>query len=294
MVEFIRRFVIDTNYLADEGLETFLAASRHNYGLISQVTMIEVHKEYAATNARRLMRIACRYPGQIKILRDLVDLTDMDGTTQRLSRRMVDDDQTAKFSPYCETVIDAPLDAAIERQFVFFEKQSKDYVAEVAETAPRIFNLFRRAEGAFSAGDVRHLCRRESYPGALQEKLVHLAFAIREMLIRTERDRFPRDLQLAINTYLFRYSLVVAVFFARWVKTGRSDISNPDRLINQILDMKIIAMATFFDGLLTRETKMGEMYDEATFVSAGLGGYVRCGSTMALPVVPPDAGGPSS
>lgn len=250
--------------------------------------MIEVHKEYAVTNARRLMRIACRYPGQIRIMRDLVDLTDMDGTTQRLSRRMVDDDQTAKFGAYCETVIDAPLDAAIEKQFAFFENQSKEYVAEVAETAPRIFNLFRQAELAFSAGDVSHLCRRESYPVTLQEKLVHLAFAIREMLIRAEPDRFPRDLHLAINTYLFRYSLVVAIFFARWVKTGRSDISNPAKLVNQILDMKIIAMATFFDGLLTRETKMLEMYDEATLVSAGLGGYVRCGSAE-LPGAPTDA-----
>jgi len=273
----MHRLVIDTNYLADTGLETYLAASRHHYGLISQVTMIEVHKEFAETNARRLMRIACRYPGQIKVMRDLADLTDMEGSTQRLARRMVDEDQTARFGAYCETVIGAPMDGAITRQFAFFEEQSKGYIAEVAETAPRIFNLFRQAERAFDAGDVRHLRQRRSYPAGLQEKMVHLAFAIREVLIREERDRFPRETRLAINTYLFRYCLLVALFFARWVKTGRMDITNQDRLINQILDMKIAAVATFYDGLLSRETKMMEMFEEAVFVSAGLGGYVRCG-----------------
>lgn len=273
----MQRLVIDTNYLADEGLQNYLAASRHNYGLINQITMVEVHKEYAATNARRLMQIACRFPGQIIILRDLVDLTNMDGTTARLSRRMIDADQTAKFGAYCETIIHAPLDTAIERQFAFFEEQSRNYLAEVAQTAPRLFNLFRMAERAFDASDVRHLCKRQSYPANLQKKLVHLAFAIREVLISAQQDRFPKEAGLAINTYLFRYSLVVAMFFARWVKTGRNDISNPNRLLNQIFDMKITAMATFFDGLLTREPDMAEMYEEASFVSAALGGYTNCG-----------------
>lgn len=277
----MQRLVIDTNYLADEGLEAWLAASRHHYGLINQVTLIEVHKEYASTNARRLMRIACRHPGQIKILRDLTDLTYMDGSTKRLTRRMIDNDQTAKFGTYCTTVIEAPMDEAIASQFAFFEEQSKSYIAEVAETAPRIFNLFRLAERAFTSSDVRHLCQRRSYPPSLQEKMVQLAFAIREMLIREQRERLTRDMRDAVNTYIFRYSLVVALFFARWVKTGRMDITNEDRLINQILDMKIAAMATFYDGLLTREPRMGEIYEEAVFVAAGLGGYVRCGKSLA-------------
>jgi hypothetical protein len=277
----MQRLVIDTNYLADEGLDAYLGGARHHYGLISQVTMIEIHKEYAVSNARWLMRIACRYPRQIKILRDLTDLTFMDGGTQRLTRRMVDDDQTAKFGAYCATVIKAPMDDVIARQFAFFEEQSRSYVAEVAETAPRIFNLFRQAEREFTSGDVRHLCQRRSYPASLQEKLVQLAFAIREVLICEQRGRFPTEMTRAVNTYLFRYSLIVALFFARWVKTGRMDITNSDKLINQILDMKIAAMATFYDGLLTREPKMAEMYEEAVFVAAGVGGYVGCGKGLA-------------
>ncbi|PXA77579.1 hypothetical protein DMC25_23160 [Caulobacter sp. D4A] len=285
----MRRTVIDTNCLGHGDLENYLGEARDNKGLISQVTMIEIHKDAAIDITRKLMAIACRYPRQIEILQDESDLTCMSGGTRRLARRLIDPVQTAQFGAYCETVIQAPVDAEIQAQFQALQAQSQGYIADTSRRAANLFNLYRLAEQAFTESDLRHLRKRDSFPGDLQLKLVDFAFAVRAVLIRGGAEpasAFPTVTGEVINTVLFRYSLLVALYFARWVKTGKTDITNPSRLTNQLLDFKIAAVATFFDGLLTKEPALAELFGEAVVVAGAMGGYVRCGQSPILRAVP--------
>jgi hypothetical protein len=285
----MRRMVIDTNCLGHGDLETYLAGAKDHRGLISQVTMIEIHKDAAIDITRKLMAIACRYPRQIEILQDESDLTYMAGGTRRLARRLIDPVQTADFGAYCATVIKAPIDPQIEGQFRSLKAQSEDYVGDVASRAANLFNLYRLAEAGFTESDLRHLRKRDVFPSDLVAKLVDFAFSVRGVLIRGGSERetaFPSLTREVINTVLFRYSLMVVLFFARWVQTGKTDITNPDRLTNQLLDFKIAAVATFFDGLLTKDAALTELFDDAVLVVGAMGGYVRCGRSPILRAVP--------
>lgn len=72
----------------------------------------------------------------------------------------------------------------------------------------------------------------------------------------------------------------MALYFARWVKSNRVDMKNEQKIANQLMDMKIGAVASFFDGLLTNDAVLSEAYEEAVFVSDAVGGYVRCGNGL--------------
>lgn len=278
----MKRYVIDTNSLTTKDLVSYLAASKDHFAVISEATLIELHKIEAAAVARDVLRIPCLFPRQVILLRDEVDLVEMDGTTPRLVRRLIDESQTANFPAYCSTIIQPPLDEVTAAHFARMEAQSKAYMDEFTGRATNIFNLFRAAEGRFDAKDVSHLRKRRSYPIELQTKLIEMAFAVRCLLIRNDAEArtFPTETRKAINTYLFRYSLFVALYFARWIKANRTDMTNEQKIANQLMDMKIGAIATFFDGLLTSDAVLSDTYEEAVFVSGSLGGYIRCGKGL--------------
>ena len=49
----------------------------------------------------------------------------------------------------------------------------------------------------------------------------------------------------------------------RWISEGRVENVKPAKLRNDIVDMGYVAYATFFDGILTREKKVQEIYEES-------------------------------
>lgn len=219
----MQRLVIDTNFLQNKGFEEYLSAAPDNFGLISQVTLIEVHKRLAADTVRQAMQIACKYPKQIVILQDLTDLVYMPATKSPLYE-MVDHSQTETFDQYCETMIKAPMNEEIAARFKLHQAESKEFVDDMLPTAPNIFNLFCLAEKSLKASEIGELLKRTHFSGDLQRKVVELAFAIREMLIQRSEagpDKFPMKRMEIIDTYLFRYTLVIALFFTRWVKAIR-------------------------------------------------------------------------
>jgi hypothetical protein len=67
------------------------------------------------------------------------------------------------------------------------------------------------------------------------------------------------------DTFIFRFALAVHLLVLRWLSEGGIDTVSMDRLRNDVVDMSYVAYATFFDGILSRDRKLLEIYEEATF-----------------------------
>lgn len=184
----MKRYVIDTNTLSSKEISAYLDASKHNFGVITEATMIELHKRKAADVVRDVLRLPCLYPRQIILLRDEFSLIEMDGSTKRLVRNLIDEAQTKGFPNYCSTIIGAPFDDSIAAYFAKIEKQSSEYMERFTTQSVKIFNLFKAEEHQFDEDDVRNLRKRQSYPIGLQKKLIDMAFAVRALLIRNDQD----------------------------------------------------------------------------------------------------------
>ena len=66
---------------------------------------------------RRVQRVVCQYPAQIKILKDTQALSQMSGNPHGLLLRLIDCQQMRDFAPYCETVINAEMTPTLEAHF---------------------------------------------------------------------------------------------------------------------------------------------------------------------------------
>jgi hypothetical protein len=126
---------------------------------------------------------------------------------------------------------------------------------------------------------VRQLRRREVPRGtisAIIEGSLNLAVELYAGLPVIEK--LPPFHELP-NNFVFRYSLMGQLLALRWISDGGIENIKPKRLGNDLVDMSHAVYATYFDGLLTREKKWLEIYDDASwFFRQGLTNWARTGS----------------
>lgn len=67
-------------------------------------------------------------------------------------------------------------------------------------------------------------------------------------------------------SFQFRYSLCTYSLVLKWImKDGYNNVSN-DKLRNDFIDMVYAAYATFFDGIITKDKKLLEIYQFARWL----------------------------
>ena len=52
----------------------------------------------------------------------------------------------------------------------------------------------------------------------------------------------------------------------RWISVGGAHQARPETLCNDLVDVNFAVFATYFDGLLTADRKIMEIYDEMLWV----------------------------
>lgn len=76
------------------------------------------------------------------------------------------------------------------------------------------------------------------------------------------------------NMFAFRYALCVVLFYLEWVRQGRSHKKLTKRL-NDIIDLQIATVSTFFSGVASNDTMTLAIAREATTILAKWGAFIR-------------------
>lgn len=73
----------------------------------------------------------------------------------------------------------------------------------------------------------------------------------------------PADLVMFRNTFPFRYALCAYCLMINWISTGSGTDRSPRSVRNHMVDLAIVAYATYFDGLLSTDGSATRTYDLA-------------------------------
>jgi len=68
------------------------------------------------------------------------------------------------------------------------------------------------------------------------------------------------------ETLVFRFALAAQLLVVQWLSKGGIDTVNMDKLRNDVVDMTYVAYATLFDGILSNDRKLLNVYAEAGFL----------------------------
>ena len=68
------------------------------------------------------------------------------------------------------------------------------------------------------------------------------------------------EFEFLINNYVFRYAVCTHFLSLRWIRDGGIDQVAPEKLRNDVIDMSYVTYATYFDGLLSLDKKLNDIY----------------------------------
>lgn len=258
------RTIVDSNFLQSDGLRAYLLKSPANIAVLTDYAAMEAHKADTLEMLYRSMAILAEFPRQVIILKGTQAVCALSGRTSGLQRRMIDHQQTRGFAEYCRHL------AAARRGDLSIQAQLLDLAREARHQMDRILGDMREFGGAvedlastYNPNEIQIIRRGAPYTRAMAEKMLQQVLMMAGVLF----DRHPRATKLPVphelpNTFLFRSALCVYLLLKRWISVGGAHQAKPERLRNDMVDVNFAVYATYFDGFLTADRKITEIYHE--------------------------------
>lgn len=263
--------IADTNYIQNEALvRAFLAASPRNAVVLTDYVAMELYNSGSMETLRRTVKALAPYPAQVFVLKDIKRVCGLSGRPAGLQRRLIDDNQTASLPNFFREV-----EAAANGSSWY----AKGYASKAASAADQLeLVLSGTSQNASAYSDFASLFTKEELLAIRKQSGVTKAMAKKIMAFTSELSahlfeqhpsatRFPTRLELP-NTYIFRVSLANTVLALWWVGVGGADRARPEKLRNDAVDCYLAAYATFFDGVLSGDEKLKDIYGACRYILA--------------------------
>lgn len=257
------RMVVDSSFLRSPALEQFLQASADNQAVLSELTAFEAYKGDPLKNALSNYASCARFPQQVLVLRGVRDIIEAERQQTLSPLDYVDPEQTAGFGRYCRLLTRAAAgDAHVQREIAAHGDAAAEKVAATRSGAWQVENGIRGIARSFSPAERAEIRSRNPSQETMRRlwrgMMTQGAFGL---ALDSDATALP-SLKEAVQTFGFRYGCAGYVLALWWVRNGGIEAARDETLCNDILDMQQAALATRFDGLLTRDAKLRDIFEE--------------------------------
>jgi hypothetical protein len=119
----------------------------------------------------------------------------------------------------------------------------------------------------YTEAELKILRNDEPFTPTMYDKLVDNIFdlALRFFAAHPRRLKLPPSTKAA-NSFIFRFAICVHVLALKWLRVGVTSQTDPEKFRNDAIDATIVAFATYFDGLLTKDVQASALHRNASFV----------------------------
>lgn len=249
----------DSNALRSPDLQSYLAAGPHHIIALSDLTLTEMMKTNALTTARQSLKVVSLFPAQTVVLRPTHELLNDQISSEADALRLVDDKSTADIRELSQAlqVQLPPLSlalrmAAAERHAAHRHGLLRD---QVALMEPGLVDVLRD----FTREEIVQLRTAQGVTEATRDKLLALLKqTVRDFIVQNQEPdrRKPLTFGAATHMFAFRYSLCVVIYYLMWVQTGRQTGLNLERRVNDVVDLQVAALGTFFNGVVSQDRRL--------------------------------------
>ncbi len=259
--------IIDSSYFRDPALLDYLKSDKTNLVVFSDDACMETYKGNALKNISRSIEIVSNFPNQVVILKSTRDVIRLTLSNKRLEL-LEDVIQGRKFKMFCLGVERAVRgDVSINKQILRNAQIASNHFDKIRNDAMFVVKGIKGYAKSFKPGHLKVLRNKAELKPEVIEKITKDILLLTAFLFRNNPyiSQIPQAHQLR-NSYIFRYAISAYLLMLRWITDGGIESAPLSRLQNDCVDMKYVAYATFFDGLLTQDNKMEEIYEDASFI----------------------------
>jgi len=264
VVKTVMKKIVDANYLQRPELHDYLTDSPDNYVVFTDFAFMEAHKGNALINISRSLEIVFDFPEQVMVLKDTRDVMALDFSSAHLPEHLVDDNRTVGFTEFCRQVqLAREGDATMSEEITRRGQWVSDYFEERRTRHDAIVDGIKGFIKSFEPSHLKALRTYQPLPPDMIEKAKKDVVLLSAFLFRDSPAATHRALSNGLrNHYIFRHTLSVYLLCLRWIADGGVDHLPPEKLGNDFVDMTYVSYATYFDGLLSGDKKMNELYGD--------------------------------
>jgi len=265
------RKVVDCSTLESAELARFLAHARGNVAVLTDFCVMESLNR--GEGVRQSYQALARHPGQVLVLETSPHIARLRPRSKGLMGRLVDEEGTAQFPKSCAALVSGASMAGTN--FAFKRDLAQQFIAELTPAAEEqrgpMLAMMRN-----QAGEDLNILRSQK---RLTAAFLHRAGAdIARMTARLYGDvpgfgPLP-GLPEVLYSFPFRLAVCNYALATHWTWKGGLESWPAAKLRNDITDCTYAAHASFFDGLITGDGRMADVYNLAMMLLRGAFGPV--------------------
>ncbi|NND82221.1 MAG: hypothetical protein HKN50_07325 [Gammaproteobacteria bacterium] len=255
--------VVDSNSTNSPALLSFLSHSQDNRVILPQYLAIEAYKRGSLIQVSKALETLLQFAPQVLILRSTFEIYRMFPDRKGIRKRFIDKPQSKSFVDFGMAVERAVAGdrfyvSQLEEMFlkaeVEIEKQDQ-LAKEMSEQFNVLLNVFTKDE-------LKSIRSRSSMKRSAIEKIMELTIDTAELAVGQVRE-FRRGLtfQQLVWTYGFRRALCATIWLVDKISDGVTEISNLEKLRNDMIDLEFVTPATFYDGLISSDKTANRVYN---------------------------------
>lgn len=260
--------IIDSNSLRSPALRHFLSAQSDNCAVLTDYAAMEAYKGDTLVTILKSMEILSEFPAQVVILKTTGVVCGIRGRDLANARNLIDENQTRGFARYCRALVAAKNgDLMVQAQLLENGRAAEEQMDRMLVDAEEMPKVFKDMERLYEADDVNRIKLGEPISPQAQKTLLESAVVMTRQMMRNHPEvRVLPDREEIPNTFIFRIALMAQLLHLKWISYGGPINVKPQKVRNDLVDINFATYATYFDGLLTADQKLNEIYERGQFV----------------------------
>lgn len=268
----MQRKVVDTNQLRDPTLREYLASSRTNFAVLPDYTSMEMYNGATVEQLLSTVEILSEFTRQVIVLKPTLQVCRLSGREAGLTRRLIDDRQTATFSEYCRHVqLAHDGNRQLRNRVMKLQAAAANHLnSRLIAAAPEfVAGMEGMVRETFADEELQALraSKRRLLPSTATKLLVCVFRLSGRVFDRhATTPQWPATFHELRNTFPFRFALCACTSMVDWITSGGNTSPNPSKIRNDMVDIGIAAYATYFDGLLSKDGKAARIHEHARVI----------------------------
>ncbi len=282
----------DSNALRHPGLKAYLQASEDHAIALSDLTLVEMRKTRALSTSRESLQIVAYYPQQSYTLRRTHEMLGEKITSAEQIHVLFDYEATAYLTDLSRRLLTLPPPAGLAEEMAQLEADAQLIVAQLTEEVSALEPGLVSAAKDFTQAELTQIRTMKEVTDGTRRKLLDLLKETTGSFILQNQEpgrRAPMLLRDTMGQFAFRYSLCMLLYYMEWVRIGRQTGKKLALRVNDVVDMQLAAMGTYFNGVLSADGNLQIVSNTARGVLRGFGAYV--GEDWRVPQPPQETDG---
>jgi len=262
--------LVDKSAHADPRLEDFLKASPNNCAVLPEFFGAESFAGDPLKNVTRSIAILSKYPQQVRLLRGQHDAIRLGDCNPNHRLELINWPLTRVFSEFCDDIALANAgDAARLRHVSLLGNQAAKFLAEFSAWAPEFRDYIVAVKNSAKPEFLTALRSDKPFPLEIGFGMYATMLAFARFMGKAQHGKIPPIPETpaeANNYFLFRLATASFLLIFSRIKDDSVEGLRPDRMRNDVMDAVYATWATYFDDLLTNDSRMAYVYGEARFL----------------------------